>query len=360
VAVSGPKLACGAESWFRHRFIVPNLDGPSTGGTVFNAQLLHALPEVGLNAQRLDCDSLAHTLGESLSCCVWVDSLYLDHLRAIRRISNGRHAVGLLAHYLPSLVREGALVERARLSRGEQYAIDASDAFIVTSLFMRQTLERLAESPRRFLLIKPGCFSRRRTHVARSRSELNAILVANLLPGKGIESFLRKLADYVRADDHFELRIIGSKNLDLPYALACERLVKEHPKLSQCVVLCGDRHPSDVVKEMSLSNLVVSASHMETYGMALAEARTIGVPILAHAGGNVEAHVDASSGGELVRTHSELARAFLALSRNPPALMARVQAARQLASPSRSWFDAARDFVSQAPLLAEVMLSQVQ
>jgi len=360
VAVSGPKLVCGAESWFRHRFIVPNLNGPSTGGTVFNAQLLHALSEVGLNAYRLDCDNLAHTLGESSPCCVWVDSLYLDHLRAIRRLSNGRHTVGLLAHYLPSLVREGALVERARLSLGEQYAIDASDAFIVTSPFMRQTLERLAEMPRRFLLIEPGCFSPRCTHVALSRSDLNAILVANLLPGKGIELFLRELADHVRAHDHFQLRIIGSKNLDLSYALACEDLIKEHPKLSQCVFLCGARHPSDVVEEMSLSNLVVSASNMETYGMALAEARTIGVPILAHAGGNVGAHVDACSGGELVRTQGELARAFLELSRNPSALMARVQAARQLASPPRSWFDAARDFVAQASLLAEVMLSQVQ
>ena len=94
--------------------------------------------------------------------------------------------------------------------------------------------------------------------------------------------------------------------------------------------------------------------------MALAEARTIGVPILARAGGNVEAHVNARSGGELVKTHAELARAFLELSRNPSALRARVQAARQLASPARSWFDAARDFVVQVPLLAEIVLSQVQ
>jgi glycosyltransferase involved in cell wall biosynthesis len=281
-------------------------------------------------------------------------------VRAIRRISKARHVVGVLAHYLPSLVREGALVERAQLSQGERYAIDASDAFIVTSLFMRQTLERLAESPRHFLVIEPGCFSRRCTRVARPGSELSAILVANLLPGKGIELFLRELADQVSSHDHFELRIIGSKDLDLPYALACERLVSEHPKLSQCVVLCGARHPSDVVKEISLSSLVVSASIMETYGMALAEARTIGVPILARAGGNVGAHVDVRSGGELVGTHGELARAFLELSRNPSALKARVHAARQLASPSRSWFDAARDFVAQAPLLAEVRLSQVQ
>lgn len=360
MALNWPKLVSSGAPWLRHCFIIPNVDGPITGGTVFNAQFLHALSEMGLTVHSLGYDNLGHTLGESLPCCVWVDSLYLDHLGAIRRMSEGRHSVGLLTHYLPSLVREGAFVERARLSLSEQYAIDAADAFIVTSPFMRETLERLADSPRRCLLVEPGCLSRRSRQAARVRSVLRAIMVANLLPGKGVESFLRELADQARAHDHFDLRIIGSKNLDPPYAQACEHLVKQHPILWRCVVLCGARHPADVVNQISLSNLVVSASNMETYGMALAEARTIGVPILAQAGGNAGAHVDACAGGELVRTHGDLARAFLKLSRSPSVVKARVLAARHWASPSRSWLDAARDFVTQVPLLAELMLSQVQ
>ncbi len=360
MAAKVPKLAFGSEPWFRHRFIVPNLEGPSTGGTVFNGQLLSALSDLGLNACRLDYENFGHALTETPPSCVWVDSLYLNELPAIRRICKSHHAVGLLTHYLPSLVSEGALHERAQLSPAERCAIDAADAFIVTSIFMRQTIECLATVRRPFLLVEPGCLSRGCAIAAPRCHPLSAILVANLLPGKGVELFLRELASQMSASDHFFLRIVGSKNLDLPYALACEQLVHAHPKLSQRVVFCGARSPADVVEEISSSNLVVSASIMETYGMALAEARTLGVPILAHAGGNVGAHVDALAGSELVNTHYELARAFLALGRNQTALTLRVRAARRLASPSRSWIEAAQDFVAQVPRLTDVVLSQVQ
>jgi glycosyltransferase involved in cell wall biosynthesis len=342
-----------------HKFIVPDLAGPFTGGTVYNGQLLSALSELGLNACRLDLASICESLADPAPCYVWVDSLYLNELPSIRDNCRSNHTIGLLTHYLPSLVHRGANVQRWQLSLEEQRALDAADAFLVSSPFMRNALENLVISKRRTLVVEPGCLPPKCDTQVPAGAVVSAILVANLTPGKGIEPFLRELAKQVRPSDNFMLKIVGSVDLDKPYALACEQVARAHPKLSECVVFCGARCPSAALEEISRSNLFVSASVMETFGMALSEARTIGVPILAHAGGNVRAHLEKKTGGELVDTHDQLARSFLDLCRNQWALMKRLKAARQFATPRRAWSDAAKDYLNQIPSLDVAMLRQV-
>jgi len=95
------------------------------------------------------------------------------------------------------------------------------------------------------------------------------------------------------------------------------------------------------------AELLLSASVMESYGMALAEARVAGVPILARAGGNAASHVDASAGGELVASTPELVRACLELARTPARLRERIASARLHAPAARSWSEAAREFGGQ-------------
>ncbi len=341
-----------------HKFVVPDLQGPSTGGTVFNAQLLTALSEMGVDASRLDEKGARDDLADPFPCYVWVDSLYLNELPTIH--DNCNHSVGLLAHYLPSLVHSGDAVDRACLSPEEQRALDVADAFLVTSTFMRNKIENLSHAGRHILVVEPGRMPHRHGIRMPERNAVSAILVANLTPGKGIEPFLSELAAQVCEADDFLLKIVGRGRLDKPYALACERAVRSHPKLSRCVVFCGARSPEAVSEEISDSSLLVSASTMETFGMALAEARTIGVPILAVAGGNVRAHVEREAGGELVSTHKQLASSFLFLCRNQWTLTERFKAANRFATPPRSWTDTAKDYLTQVPPLAEPPFLQVQ
>ena len=102
---------------------------------------------------------------------------------------------------------------------------------------------------------------------------------------------------------------------------------------------------AQVFDQLARSALLVSASRMESYGMALAEARAHGTPILARAGGHVAAHVDPAAGGQLVADEAELAHAFVALLRRPTELERRIglaEAARQ----TRSWHLTALEFRS--------------
>jgi glycosyltransferase involved in cell wall biosynthesis len=98
---------------------------------------------------------------------------------------------------------------------------------------------------------------------------------------------------------------------------------------------------------MADCNLVLSTSTMEAYGMAIAEARTLGLPIVARAGGNIARLVESSSGGEVVGSAAALAEAFLVVCRDAHEHARRLDQARANALPPRSWTDAALDFEAQ-------------
>jgi glycosyltransferase involved in cell wall biosynthesis len=114
------------------------------------------------------------------------------------------------------------------------------------------------------------------------------------------------------------------------------------------VRLLGPLPHADTLARVAASDVLLSASRMESFGLALAEARALGVPIVARDAGNAAAHVDARAGGVLVADDAELARECVRLAHDPAELARRRAAARALRPPSRSWADAACDFLAAA------------
>jgi glycosyltransferase involved in cell wall biosynthesis len=222
-----------------------------------------------------------------------------------------------------------------------------SDRFLVTSDFMREALGPLVAPQKPICVVAPGCRARPAPSAPPATGELRALLIGNLLPGKGIEPLLSSLAEQLQPADKLRLTILGSLDSDPDYAERCRRLIADQPALAGRVVLQGERSPEQVLRELAQAEVLLSASTMESYGMALAEARAAGVPILARAGGNVAQHVAASAGGELVFSTRELATACLELARAPERLRERLRAARKHAPPARTWSDAASELLTQ-------------
>jgi glycosyltransferase involved in cell wall biosynthesis len=143
--------------------------------------------------------------------------------------------------------------------------------------------------------------------------------------------------------DRFRLRIIGGSDAQPAYARHCVSLVADNALLAQRVEFLGELDQRQVFAWLARSALFVSASRMESYGMALAEARAHGTPILARAGGHVSAHVQPEAGGQLVEDEEQLARALLELTRQPERLQRRIALA-ETSRPMRSWRTAALEF----------------
>jgi glycosyltransferase involved in cell wall biosynthesis len=103
----------------------------------------------------------------------------------------------------------------------------------------------------------------------------------------------------------------------------------------------------------------VSAARMETYGMALAEAKAHGLPILASEGGNVRDHFRDGHDGLLFASIAELAQGLLELARAPARLQHLLAAAALEASSARyTWDDAAESLLEQLHAFVQGGLSR--
>lgn len=323
--------------------VTPELGPSITGGSRYDQELLAALGP--RRARRLDSHQAERELDQGYSGWLWVDSLCMKSLPGLRRRARGEARVGLLLHYLPSLVERGEAIGALDLTATERRALAAAGAFLVPSAFMQGLLLRLVGSERPILLVEPGCEARSAPSPAPAPGGVRAVMVSNLLPGKGIEPFLGCLARLLRADDRFELVVVGGSLGDGEYEAACRARVRAEPSLRTRITFTGSLPSDQALEQLYRCNLSISASRFESYGMALGEARRVGRPILARRGGNAATWVAKEAGGELLQNEEELAEACVALARDPAEHAARMQAALAHATPPRPWQEAAEELV---------------
>ena len=328
-----------------HWFIVPSLDGPVSGGTLYNRLLMAALRETQCPCRLLPLEHAASALPRATTDdFYWVDSLYLEDLPALARLVNPDASLGLIVHYLPSLIAGGESIGSQEVTPVEAAALQTAAAFLVPSPFMRGVVRRLAGTERPVLCVEPGCLASLSLSVP--EPPVRAVMVANLVPGKGVEEFQASLAGQIRETDALDLAIVGGAKHDPRYAKGCHALAKD-ARLRGRIRFLGELSPAQTQAQMAVSNLLVSASTMESYGMALAEARTVGLPILARRGGHVATLVSGDGGGELFMTTDDLVAACLMLCRSPTEHRRRMQLARARVLPGRPWSMAAREFTAQ-------------
>lgn len=328
-----------------HVFVVPDLDGPLTGGTLFNGMLIGALRALNVDCAVCSAEcGRGHLSRAAAGDVVWVDSLFLDLVPKLAGAPRRRAQLGLLLHYLPSLVARGGSIRVWDLTTVESSALWAADVVMVPSHYMRQMVRSLVRPPPPIVVLEPG---RSVLGLApKTSAPLRAVMVANLLPGKGVLPFLKALAKYTCPGDGYTLDIVGSCALDVDYARACRQVAESEP-LQGHVRILGARTPDATAAHMASSNLFLSSSTMESYGMALAEARGLALPILAVRGGNVEMLVERRAGGQLVPDAPTLAGAFVALCRERAELDQRLRAARANALSPRPWSRVAAEYLER-------------
>lgn len=328
-------------------FVVPDRSGHPSGGTRYNAALIREIEARGVPVAALE-PAAFELQGGALGDWVWVDSLYLDRVPSLaaRARSLGKARVGLLLHYLPSRLEAG----REQLWEVEAAALTACDAVAVTSEYMSALLAQTGFGSKPCAVIEPGC-AFEMDRAPPEVSPLRALMVAHLVDNKGILDFLQALSRPLLRGDELRLEIAGSADVEPGYAQRCRELVERTPTLEQCVRFLGIVGGSELRRLYARSNAFVSASRTESYGMALAEARTMGLPLLAVQGGNVSAHVSSHSGGRLCSDIGELAQAVVQLSRSAEARASKLALARGAAPPPRPWARVAEEFLSRVQSL---------
>ena len=257
------------------------------------------------------------------------------------RARRGGQPLWLVLHYLPSSLDQNT---PERVLSYEATALRLVDGVLTTSELMGQFAAQ--RGARRVCTVEPGV-EPGPLSTAPAGKPAAFIMLANVTSNKGLLPLLEALALRVGADERFTLSVVGDLAREPSYARRCQELCRRSKALRDRVRLVGARSPDQARALLARSDVFVSASVFEAYGMALAEARAAGVPILARAGGNVAYHVDVEWGGQLCDNHDALADGILALLRAPGELAMRQRRARAHRF-ARSWETAVDEFLAVA------------
>ena len=233
--------------------------------------------------------------------------------RAVRRIPDGAVVLldGLIASAAPRALvpharrlRQVVLVhmplghrppddEAGAVRAREREVLAAAAAVVTTSAWTRRRLEELYGLPAgRVHVARPGVDA---APVAPGTAAGDALLcVAAVTPGKGHDVLLEGLA--TTADLSWRCACVGSLDRDPAFADGVRRRARDRG-LDERVRFRGPRTGPDLDRAYAAADLLVLASHAETYGMVVTEALARGVPVLAaEVGGVTEALGQAADG----------------------------------------------------------------
>jgi glycosyltransferase involved in cell wall biosynthesis len=275
-------------------FAIPGDIEAPTGGYAYARRVLAALPAEGIDALHLalsgdfpqpsnaDITAAVRFLRDALAPgdVVLMDGLAFGALPADAIAAIPAPIVALCHH--PLYLETGlTAARRDALHRSECAALALAPRVIVTSPHTGETLIGDFGVERSKLAVAlPGVD---RASRARGSGGAPALLaVGALVPRKGFDLLIAALAGL--ADLDWRLRIVGSRDPSPQTAAALDALIQE-TGLGAQVKLCGEVADAELERLYDTSDVFVSASHYEGYGMALAEALAHGLPIVTTTGG---------------------------------------------------------------------------
>jgi len=288
-------------------FLHPPLNGFVSGGNRYNQRMIARAQRLGfpLRSSGISAPGPLIWAREALAVAhadgirLWDSLLMADYPFMLQP---SRCVDAWLMHSLPSL-NPGLSADAAAVARRLEDTIAASSGlFLATGKSLAgELLRRYPNS--RVWVCEPGIdanyawVGRVRSRRAAPRSGVELLTVANLLPAKGYQ----ELVTMLRRLMHFSWRwhIVGSGGADRDFAA---RFLAEIRDLVECgrIIWHGALEPAPLAALMGQADLYLSASHFESYGMAVAEAVAAGLEVIATEVGDAARIIDRSRAGVCV------------------------------------------------------------
>ena len=330
-------------------FVLPQGSDAVSGGNIYNAALIGALLEtVDVTVIGIDeCDSRLRRGEPGL---YFIDTLNLREFLALQAPTK-EQMFALIVHHLASL-EPGIKPDDPALGV-EAQALERFVAYVATSPFTADHLVQRGVLRERIMTVVPGMFDVD-TSERVYEPPLRALLVGNLIRRKAVLEFLDAVDRRIDDKDSFNLQVIGRTDIDRDYGKACEGLISRSPRLKRSVQMRGPVPYQQMGEYYRSANALVSAAEMETYGMALAEARAHGLPILALDRGYVRNHLTHGNNGMLFDSINALADGFVGLARTDAEMRGFFVRAQTLrAGANYPWRSVAKSFKTELESVME-------
>lgn len=136
------------------------------------------------------------------------------------------------------------------------------------------------------LIVRDAFYESAAWNISEAKENVIFALASGADPYKGLHIILKAFALLVSDIPSIQLRLAGNFGIDLPsyrkpgYTKFISDFIKKN-KLSDKVIFLGPLTAEELSKEMRIARVMVQASNVESYSMALAEAMAVGVPVVA-------------------------------------------------------------------------------
>ncbi len=255
--------------------------GEISGGNLYNRNILHQarlcrFPLHSVTVSAIDRERLAEWQ-ENYELLIW-DSLFWQELAGMAETLKNSPCC-LLCHYLPSQNPLAATRERAVWREIECRAIESMRFVIVTGQAVFDEIQKRFPS-KSVGLCESGideAFKPELRSIKANDLIVRMLSVANLLPEKGYLDILEALAGLTEWP--WRWHFCGSDTDDAEFTRHFWRSAGEWNLLDR-IRYEGVLTSEQVAELMRVSDVFVSASHYESYGIALAEAAAMRLPIV--------------------------------------------------------------------------------
>jgi glycosyltransferase involved in cell wall biosynthesis len=205
-------------------------------------------------------------------------------------------SVVLLVHYLHCVDPHASGSEAAA---DERRTLDTVGAAIAPSRFVRRALLDEGVPANRVSVVRPGLHERYRdllpAHLRQGPPRI--LTVANLLPAKGLRSFVDVLFDL--QDLPWTWTLVGGASLDPEYAAGIFRRLQA-VGLTHRVTWTGPVSPGALRVAYDRADLFVLPSRFETCSLSTREAMARGLPVVGYRGGGMPENFGRAAAGHLV------------------------------------------------------------
>lgn len=275
--------------------------------------------------------------------CIW-DSLLMARYSVLNRDIAPR-SDAFLMHYLPSLDPGLNANARDQARALEDRIAEQAAFFIATGRGLAALLRERYPGVESFIC-EPGVdsvFSRPSRRIAdRTDGVPRLLTIANLVPAKGYRDLARILLDMTDRDWvwHLAGRLDVAPEFTGEFRRSVAGLIA-----SGRIVMHGSLASAALARLMFQMDVFVSASHFESYGMALAEAVAAGLPVVATQVGEARRIVGNGSPAQLIPVGAwdDFAAALAAMIGQVRSQL--VPQCRR-SKPARSWDETFADFAA--------------
>lgn len=279
-------------------FAVPGDPAQRTGGYLYDRHLLSALRARGLAiqplrlpdgfpfpgpAERARAAAMLAALPENTS--LLIDGLAFSVMPEVMAHEARRLRLVALIHHPLAYETGLAPAMAGALKASEQTALGFARKVVVTSPATRDTLvEDFGVPPGRVLVALPGTAPAPLSTGSPGPS-LSLLTVGSVIPRKNFPNLIKAMATL--GDLDWRLDLVGSLSRDPQEVGRLREALEDLGPLGGRVSLLGELDEAGVAGAYASSDLFVSSSLYEGFGMAVAEAIARGLPVVAVRGGAI-------------------------------------------------------------------------